>query len=105
MLTDHSRTVSPLQGGIREDLLSLSGAAVAVSERIERRHAQLLKVPHVPGYHRGDLQLVPNGPFRDILADDYARMLQGGMLLDDAEEFDELIERCADIQERANGKT
>ena len=50
----------------------------------------------------GDLQLVPNGPFQDILADDYARMLQGGMLLDDAEGFDELMDRCADIQERAN---
>ncbi len=51
----------------------------------------------------GDLQLVPNGPFRDILADDYARMLQGGMLLlDNVEEFDELMGRCAHIQERAN---
>ena len=51
----------------------------------------------------GGLQLVPNSPFRDTLADDYARMLQGGMLLDDAEEFDELMDRCADIEARANG--
>ena len=83
-----------------------------MSERVQRRHTQPIEVTHVPGYyreamhhgHRDDLQLVPNGPFRDILADDYARMLQGGMLLEDAEESDELMDRCADIQERANAK-
>ena len=50
----------------------------------------------------GDLQLVPDGLAYDVLADDYARMVADGMLLDDAESFDELMERCADIQEWAN---
>ena len=50
----------------------------------------------------GGLQLVPDGPAYKVLADDYDRMLTDGMLLDDEERFDELMERCADIQRRAN---
>ena len=50
----------------------------------------------------GGLQLVPAGPARDALADDYAGMLADGMLLDDGEPFGELIKRCTDIETRAN---
>ena len=50
----------------------------------------------------GDLQLVPAGDANAVLADDYARMLAGGMLLDDSEPFDALMERCAAIEARAN---
>ncbi len=50
----------------------------------------------------GDLQLVPEAPALGELADDYARMAAGGMLLDDAEEFEAVMERCADIQARVN---
>ena len=52
----------------------------------------------------GDLQLVPEGPTYRVLADDYDRMLSDGMLLDDGEQFNDLMERCADIQERANSR-
>ena len=50
----------------------------------------------------GDLQLVPEPPALGELADDYARMAEGGMLLDDAEDFEVVMERCADIEARAN---
>ena len=50
----------------------------------------------------GDLQLVPEGSFYEALADDYGRMLSDGMLLDDGERFEDVMERCADLQERAN---
>ena len=50
----------------------------------------------------GDLQLVPTGAANSVLADDYAWMLAGGMLLDDIEQFDTLMERCAVIEARAN---
>ena len=50
----------------------------------------------------GGLQLVPEGPAYQVLADDYDRMLTDGMFLNDEERFDELMERCADIQRRAN---
>jgi hypothetical protein len=52
----------------------------------------------------GGLQLVPAGPAYRVLSDDYDRMLTDGMLLDDEEQFDDLMERCADIQRRANGR-
>ena len=51
----------------------------------------------------GSLQLVPSGRAHAVLADDYARMLADGMLLDASEPFDALIERCAAIEARANG--
>ena len=51
----------------------------------------------------GGLQLVPSGTAHAVLADDYARMLVDGMLLDENEPFDALMERCAAIEARANG--
>ena len=50
----------------------------------------------------GGLQLVPGSPAYEGLADDYERMVSDGMLLDDEETFEELVRRCADIQEKAN---
>ena len=50
----------------------------------------------------GGLQLIPAGPARDVPADDYARMLTDGMLLDVDEPFERLMEHCADIAIRAN---
>ena len=50
----------------------------------------------------GGLQLVPDGPAYQVLSDDYDRMLADGMLLDDEERFGDLMERCGDIQQRAN---
>ena len=50
----------------------------------------------------GKLQLVPAGSALDALADDYAGMLANGLLLADGEPFEVLIERCADIETRAN---
>ena len=50
----------------------------------------------------GGLQLVPSGFVREALADDYRAMLGDGMLPDDSEPFEALIERCADIEARAN---
>ena len=50
----------------------------------------------------GDLQLVPEGSFYEALADDYGRMLSDGMLLHDEERFEDVMERCAGLQERAN---
>ena len=50
----------------------------------------------------GKLQLAPSGEARAALATDYARMVEDGLLLEDAEPFEALIERCADVAERAN---
>ena len=50
----------------------------------------------------GGLQLVPTGPAFEALARDYADMVRGGMLFDDEISFEVLIERCADLEARAN---
>ena len=50
----------------------------------------------------GNLRLVPSGTARGALAEDYATMLPTGMLLDDDEAFDTLMQRCALIEKRAN---
>ena len=50
----------------------------------------------------GGLQLVPDGPAYQVLSEDYDSMLADGMLLDDEERFGDLMERCGDIQQRAN---
>ncbi len=50
----------------------------------------------------GHLQLAPDGSALDLLAADYARMLEDGLLEDGAESFDDLIARCQQIQSAAN---
>lgn len=50
----------------------------------------------------GMLQLVPGGEARAVLALDYDQMVEDGLLLQDAEPFEQLIERCADIARRTN---
>ena len=50
----------------------------------------------------GGLQLVPVGDGAKALAEDYARMVDDGLLLEEAEPFDTLMARCADIAARAN---
>ena len=50
----------------------------------------------------GGLRLVPAGDGLKALEEDYARMVDDGLLLEDAEPFDALMARCADIAERAN---
>lgn len=51
----------------------------------------------------GALQLVPQGPAYVALADDYRKMLSDGMLLEDEERFETIVDRCAEIETRANG--
>lgn len=50
----------------------------------------------------GDLQLVPTGEARAVLEDDYRRMVEDGLLHDDAEPFAVLMARCAEIADRVN---
>ena len=50
----------------------------------------------------GNLRLIPTGDARSALAKDYERMRSSGMLLDESESFDQLLEECADLERRAN---
>ena len=52
----------------------------------------------------GDLQLVPGPEARKALEADYKKMADDGVLLDDAESFTDLMDRCTDLERRANAK-
>ncbi len=50
----------------------------------------------------GGLQLVPTGEALEALAKDYSQMVDDGLLLEEAEPFEALIEQCTRIAERVN---
>lgn len=50
----------------------------------------------------GGLRLVPAGPSREALRDDYERMVDDGLFLDEALPFDALMERCATLEAEGN---
>ncbi len=50
----------------------------------------------------GGLRLVPAGDALKALEEDYSRMVEDGLLLEDAEPFEALMVRCAEIAARAN---
>lgn len=50
----------------------------------------------------GNLQLVPEGNAYAALEEDYERMVNDGILLDDEEGFGELMRRCAELEDKAN---
>lgn len=50
----------------------------------------------------GALDLVPSGNARKTLAEDYQRMVDDGLLLDDAESFDALLQRCQTLALKVN---
>lgn len=52
----------------------------------------------------GRLQLVPDDGGLKELETDYKKMAEAGILLDDAEPFSELINRCTALQDRANAR-
>ena len=114
-----------LQGRVRgerwsrhwHDLVRLDDAGVAAKALADRKLAR--SVARHKGmffrendsnrqridYHAavsGNLRLVPSGTAQEALAEDYASMVSIGMLLDEDEPFDTLMQRCALIEERAN---
>jgi hypothetical protein len=57
-----------------------------------------------PAAVSGKLQLVPDKERLKELRDDYNKMVEAGILWSDAEDFDELMKLCADLQKRANSR-
>jgi hypothetical protein len=50
----------------------------------------------------GSLQLVPRAAAFEVLRSDYTKMVEDGAMLEDDQDFDELMARCDSIQTRAN---
>ena len=99
------------------DLVRLDDAGIAENALADRalahsvaRHKAMFFPEKDPAGNRidyeaavsGGLRLVPSGLTREALANDYRAMLGDGMLPDDSEPFEALIERCADVEARAN---
>jgi len=60
---------------------------------------------HYAAAVNGGLQIVPAGDGAKALAEDYGRMVDDGFLLEEAEPFDVLMARCAEIAARVNAVT
>ena len=99
------------------DVVRLDDAGIAQSALADRelgfavaRHKAMFFVENAADGRRidyaaavsGGLRLVPSGPALDALTADYERMLEFGMLLGDEDPFDKILERCAEIERRAN---
>ena len=81
--------------------------AVSLATRRLRRADYLLEKDIWVDYRAavsGRLQLVPTGTAREQLAKDHRLMVESGILLDDWEPFEELMDACADLERRANGR-
>jgi hypothetical protein len=50
----------------------------------------------------GALRLVPTDEALESLSDDYRRMIDDGLLVEEAEPFQELLDHCRRIQDRVN---
>ena len=51
---------------------------------------------------RGRLKLVPADAAYEVLAEDYAKMVEDGILLQNAQDFRTLMDECAEIERRIN---
>jgi len=91
--------------GIAERALHDRGLAKAVAENKSAFFAEKTLEGESIDYTvavQGGLQLAPIDGARRALADDYSRMIDDGLLLDDAEPFDALLEQCRAIADRVN---
>ena len=50
----------------------------------------------------GGLRLIPEQKARELLAEDYRRMVEDGLLFDEAEFFENLLDKCKQVEARAN---
>jgi hypothetical protein len=94
--------------GIVDDALKDRELAVAVAEHKAWFFSAKDRAGAIIDYHNavnGALKLVPEGEERTVLEQDYRHMVEDGLLLDEPETFDELMQRCADIESRANKAT
>ncbi len=53
----------------------------------------------------GKLRLVPSDEALKTLSLDYSRMVDDGLLLDEAEPFEELLDQRREVQERVNRRS
>jgi hypothetical protein len=93
------------QAGIADSAIADPALALAVARHKTAFFAEKNSNGEAIDYEMavsGGLNLVPGGKALESLAADYAEMVDDGLLLGDAEPFEELLERCQNLQERVN---
>jgi hypothetical protein len=91
-LNDQGHLVSALAAGDVAEAVAVHKNAFFVEKDSEGRRIDYLEAI------RAGLTLVPTGKAFDILRGDYERMLADGLLLNDAETFEDLMAQCIVIQ-------
>jgi hypothetical protein len=91
--------------GFADAAIADKALASAVADHKSVFFAEKITHGEVIDYHAavaGGLQLVPDDSALAKLAADYQHMVDDGLFLDDAEPFEALLERCREIQQKAN---
>lgn len=91
--------------GIATTSITDRDLAVAVAEHKSKFFLEKDSEGQEINYHAavsGQLQLVAEGEAYDVLAADYAQMVDAGLLTGDIETFEALMARCQDLQTRIN---
>ena len=91
--------------GFADAAIADSGLARAVADHKSVFFAEKNTHGKIINYHAavaGGLQLVPDDDALAKLAADYQQMVDDGLLLEDAETFEALLNRCRVIQNKAN---
>ncbi len=91
--------------GIADLAIADKGLAHAVADHKSVFFAEKDANGKAINYHAaitGSLQLVPADSALTTLANDYQKMVDDGLLLDEAEPFEELLRKCLNVQKKAN---
>ena len=93
--------------GFGDAAIADKALAKAVAEHKSIFFAEKTPSGEIIDYHAavsGGLQLVPAADALSALAADYQHMVEDRLFLDDVEPLDALLERCREIQRKANAK-
>ena len=93
--------------GFGDAAIADKALAKAVAEHKSIFFAEKTPRGEIIDYHAavsGGLQLVPAADALSTLSADYKHMVEDGLFLDDVEPFEALLERCQNIQQKANAK-
>ena len=92
--------------GYAEKAIADRGLALSVARHnsvfFSEKDAEGNRIDHEAAVVLGELKLVPTGEAYELLAEDYKAMVRAGMFFNDPDTFENIMERCADIEARVN---
>ena len=99
------RFPSMIMSAINTGLSTLTPGAMSTFSRCPIFFAESTPDGAPIDYHAavtGALALAPSGDARQARAEDYRHMVEDGLLLDDAEPFEALLQRCQTLADKVN---